>query len=370
MQKALHKIYGIIETGLLLLVGAFALYLSLSTKYGLLMNENFRWLTFAGALLILIIGLASASKLPKGSLSNVLFFLLLLFIVLIGKPYLPNANTIDPSEQFMSAGLWDQIDQTRFPKEELRNLSTLQADAFFESGASFTTVGVVKRLDELDGQKSFALMSTFMYCCVADMFGTGFRVPSDMFDELEDGQMLMISGKLADETQAIALPNFRFGRAMISSVNKDYYLKVDSIMAYSRLDQLPLLSEIILEGEKIQVFKNALMKSGLIDELSGQDAYTLFVPVDKALEDLDVPLDELSRRKLKKFINAHIVKGKLFSDDLANYKQVKTLGGDELTINFKCAKHTINNSRVLFEDTEAQNGIIHFIYPAITDPNE
>ncbi|MBK3517801.1 fasciclin domain-containing protein [Carboxylicivirga marina] len=365
----MRKIYGIIETGFLLLVGVFTLWLSLSEKYALLMNENFRWLTFAGSILILIIGITSLFKSPKSNIVNILFFGVLLLVVLIGKPYVPNESTINPSEHFMQAGLWDQIDQSRFPKEELRTLSTTEADKVYNKGRSFTTVGVVKRLDELDGHGSFALMSTFMYCCVADMFGTGFRVPSEKFADLEDGQMVMISGELINEEMPIELPNFRFGRAMISSINQNYYLKAENIMTYNRLDQLPLLSELISKGERIQLFNAALEKTGLIEELAGSESFTLFIPVDKAIENLETPLDQLSVRNLKKFLKAHIVEGKLFSKDLKEFDQLETISGKDISISFKPARHKVNESRVLFEDTEAQNGVIHYIYPALTESN-
>ncbi|WP_430817046.1 fasciclin domain-containing protein [Carboxylicivirga sp. RSCT41] len=366
MKATLAKIYGITEALMLLITGLFALGLSLSDNYGLLMNENFRWLTFAGALLLIIAGLVLLVKPPEKKGSNLVFFGLLFLLVVIGKPFLPNSDMPDPSASFMQAGLWDQIDQTRFPKEELSNLSTLGADMVYTSGSSFTTVGVVKRLDELDEQQSFALMSTFMYCCVADMFGTGFRVPADNFDKLEDGQMVMISGKLEKEQLPVDLPNFRFGRALISSTNKDYYLKAEHIMTYNRLDQLPLLSELITEGERIERFRAALERASLLDKLASDEPFTIFIPVDKALEDLDVPFEKMSKRELKKFLKTHMVKGKLLSRDLMQYDQIESLSGMELKIDFKHAKNTVNTSRVLFKDTEAQNGVLHFIYPALT----
>lgn len=364
----MRKIFGFIESGMLLLVGTFGLWLSLSDAYLLLMNDKFRWLTFTGALLLVLLGAVSIARPSKQSFHNTFFFVLLLLIVLLGKPYLPNANSINPSERFMQAGMWDQIDLEKFPKMELRNLSTSEDDKVFESGSSFTTVGVVKRLDDLNGHNSFAFMSTFMYCCVADMFGTGFRVPTEQLENLEDGQMVMITGKLAKEDTEIALPNFRFGMAMISSVNKNYYLQADEIMTFNRIDQLPRLKEILLQGEKIQLFAKALKESGLLDDLEKDGFYTLFVPVDKALENMEPSIEKMSPRKLKKFLKAHISKGKILSRDLSKQEKLKALNGKTLHIDHSNGKLKINQSRVLFKDTEAQNGIIHYVYPEIIKP--
>ena len=50
----------------------------------------------------------------------------------------------------------------------------------------------------------------------------------------------MVSGKLAKEQKEIALPDFRLGNAVLSSVETACHLKPDKIMSYDRIDQLPL----------------------------------------------------------------------------------------------------------------------------------
>jgi uncharacterized surface protein with fasciclin (FAS1) repeats len=366
MQVIMKKIYGICETGMLLIVGIFGLWLSLTDKYLLLMNENFRWLTFIGSALLVLLGIVVISKPQKRSITNVLSFGLMAMITLLGKPYLPDENAMTPSEGFIQAGLWEQIDQSHFPKKELSSLAIREADKIYENGSSFTTVGVVKRLEGLDGQNSFALMTTYMFCCVADMFGTGFRVPTENLKNMEDGQWVMISGKLVTEDTKIELPNFRFGRAMMASTNQNYYLQAEKIMTYNRIDQLPLLSELIIEGENTQMFEEALIKSGILENLEKAGPYTVFLPVDKAIENLETPLDKMSSRALKKFVKTHIVEGKLFTQDLKDEEELKTLSKKRLQIEYVNGKLQIAGSRILFKNSEARNGTIHYIYPAIT----
>lgn len=103
-----------------------------------------------------------------------------------------------------------------------------------------------------------------------------------------------------------------------------------------------------------------------MEDMEKSGSYTLFVPVDKALEMNQTPMETLSARKLKSFLKAHIVKGKIFSKELMKQETLKTLNGKTLKIDAKDGKLKINESRVLFKDTEAQNGVIHFIYPSIS----
>jgi len=46
-------------------------------------------------------------------------------------------------------------------------------------------------------------------------------------------------------------------------------------------------------------------------------------------------------------------------------EELETINGEDLKVEFFNAKFQINQSRILFKDTEARNGFIHFIYPAI-----
>jgi uncharacterized surface protein with fasciclin (FAS1) repeats len=44
---------------------------------------------------------------------------------------------------------------------------------------------------------------------------------------------------------------------------------------------------------------------------------------------------------------------------------METLNGQTLKVGFANARFQINQSRLLFKNDEARNGVIHFIYPAI-----
>jgi uncharacterized surface protein with fasciclin (FAS1) repeats len=272
-----------------------------------------------------------------------------------------------PPSTAMQAGLWEEVDQEKFPKRDLQDLFTETGSEYLFKDEAFTTIGIVKRLDELDRQGSIALMTNFMYCCLADMIGIGFRVPCDNPQDFEDGQWIMVSGTFEKEPVKIELPNFRFGRAMISSLSEEYYVQAHKIMTYDRVDQLPLLSELLDSTESGALFKEVLYKTGVIEELQGNEQLTVFMPVDQAIEALEKPIDEMSKKELKRFARNHIVTGRHSTNTLGDMEELKTIGKNKLKVNYENAKITINESRLLFTDFDGQNGTIHFIYPALTE---
>lgn len=184
-------------------------------------------------------------------------------------------------------------------------------------------------------------------------------------EKIEDGQWIMVSGKLVEEKTEIALPNFRFGRAMLSSVHKTYHLQPEKIMSYDRVDQLPLLTDQF--GIKTnRLFTKALQESGLWRDLEGNGPFTIFVPVDQAIENISgVSFDELPPDALKQLASSHIVMGKFFTRDLMEQEKLEAINDRVLQIELVNGTLRINQSRLLLKNTEARNGLIQYIYPAI-----
>lgn len=370
----MDKFWNRCEAFILTVLGVIILWFATAGDYGLLMNENFRWLTITGGALLLIMGVVFFGSAQKKSALNTCIFGVMLLVVFYGKPYLPDDNLMVQPETSLQTGLWDIIDQSRFPRIGLQELCTFESEKTFRSGGAFTTVGVARRLEGLDSHGSFALMTSFMYCCLADMYGVGLRVPSRDWKTIEDGQWIMISGTLAQETKDIILPNFRFGRAMLSSIRKDYYLKPDKIMIFDRASQMPVLTKkLSLNKGVCSRYSNALKKTGLWQTLEKEGPFTIFVPVDQALDNIegtlqDKAVDDLSPTELKQLVSSHIVKGKFYEKDLQGQVPLKTLNGLNLITESINGKVRINGSRLLHADSEAKNGVIHFIYPVIS-PN-
>jgi uncharacterized surface protein with fasciclin (FAS1) repeats len=361
----MKRIYGKLEAMTLVLVGLATAWFAFSTHYGLLMNPKFKWLSVTGALLVLGMGAVASISGSKRNALNVFVFGLLLLIILVGQPYLPDANSAMMVEPALQAGLWAQVDQVRFPRMDLQELYLKGTSETFLDDQSFTTIGVVKRLDAFDEQRSFALMTTMMACCIADAFAVGFRVPYDQWETIEDGQWLMVSGKLVQPGTVINVPNFRFGRAMLSTVDKEFVIQPETIMAYDRVAQLPLLSAQ-LNTDNIELFNKALKQTGLWQTLQEDGPFTVFVPVDQAFQDLDEQLfADAQFELLKQWLSCHIVPGKLFTSDLVERDSLQAINGQALKVELENGKLRVGQSRLLFKNKEAKNGVIHFVYPAI-----
>jgi hypothetical protein len=135
---------------------------------------------------------------------------------------------------------------------------------------------------------------------------------------------------------------------------------------YNRVDQLPLLTDQ-LSGQTNHLFSKALQESGLWQDPEEEGPFTVFVPVDQAIENLSgVSFDELSPAALKQLVSSHIIMSKFFVRNLMELERLETLNGQVLQVELTNGKIRINQSRLLLKDTEAHNGVIHFIYPAIT----
>jgi uncharacterized surface protein with fasciclin (FAS1) repeats len=79
----------------------------------------------------------------------------------------------------------------------------------------------------------------------------------------------------------------------------------------------------------------------------------------------DVSLDELSPAALKQLVSAHLVMGRFLVQDLMEREQLEALNGRVLRAELTNGKVRIDQSRLLLKNTEARNGVIHYIYPAL-----
>lgn len=363
----MKRLYGVLEAVMLPVVGAGALWLAMSENYTLLMNAKFRWLTMTGAILVLGMGIAALISGQKRNAINVLVFCFLLLIILIGKPYLPDASASAAKmvKSELEAGLWAQVDQKKFPRRNLDDLYLKNTNGELTDHRSFTTIGEVKRLPILDEHRSFAIMTSVMVCCVADAFAVGFRVPYENWENIEDGEWIMVSGKLAQPGLVLDIPNFRFGMAMLSTIHNEFIIEAESVMTYDPVMQLPLLTGK-LDSDNLSLFRKALEQTGLWQRLMEEGPFTVFAPVDQAMENLDKELfEDAEIESIKELLSFHIIPGKYFTKDLMEQKSLKSINGYELNIELEYGKLKVHEVRLLFKDVEARNGVIHFIYPAI-----
>jgi len=110
----------------------------------------------------------------------------------------------------------------------------------------------------------------------------------------------------------------------------------------------------------------AAKAAGLADTLASDGPFTVFAPTDEAFENLPKGtvkslLKPKNKSKLAAILKYHVVKGKVSSRDAIAAQTAKTLNGSKVKISIQNGKLSINDSTVVANDVEAENGIIHVI---------
>lgn len=301
--------------------------------------------------------------------SGIIVFGVLIFVILTGKPYQASNSSRMMAVPELSDDILSQIDQTKYPVKDLQDLffDLSREDALY--AGRFMAIGVVKRLSVLEQMGSFALMKSVMFCCMADAFAIGFPVSGNETAQYRNGQWVMVAGQFAKMPEPIEVPDFRFGMAMHSSLNNEVVIQADIILPYDRTKQLPLLTEL-LDNDRLQVFRKALKRSGLWDDLEKEGAFTVFAPVDDAFESAyGQRMLDAGPEELRDILSFHIVPQKLMSNDLFKHDSIKTLHSRDISLHAEYGKIKVEKSRILINNLEAKNGVLHCIYPALRYPS-
>jgi len=108
----------------------------------------------------------------------------------------------------------------------------------------------------------------------------------------------------------------------------------------------------------------AVQEAGLVDVLSGPGPFTVFAPTDSAFA--KVPASVLNdlladKEQLTQVLTYHVVPGKLMAEDVVAMDKIKTLQGNEITVNYDCSGVMVDNALVVNTDIVASNGVIHVI---------
>jgi len=358
---SLAFLIGKLEALVLLLVGGAVAWFAIAGRYELLMNPRFRWLSVTGAGLVLIMGLALLLSRERGSAQGVGAFLLLIVIVGAGRPDVPTVRSRMNLLPELDIELPDQIDEARFTRTKLQGLFT----AGEAPESDVVTMGAVKRLPETDERGGFLLMDSLMICCAADMFGIGFFVPVASVADYSDGELLIVCGRLERSDTPIQVGNFRFGNAVMTAVDEERLLRPEMIFPYDRMAGMPTVAGL-MDSEMLSVFRDALRRTDLWEELDGDDEFTVFAPVNEAFEKLGDRTPLLSQPdRMRSLLANHIVRGRLVASDLYRRDRLETVGGTTIGVQVVNGKLLINGSRVLLQDTEARNGVVHYVYPLI-----
>lgn len=110
----------------------------------------------------------------------------------------------------------------------------------------------------------------------------------------------------------------------------------------------------------------AVKAAGLVETLSSAGPFTVFAPTNEAFNKLPAgTVDELlkpeSKEKLSAVLTYHVVAGRYSSKDLKDGLKLKTVQGNEITINKKGNTWMVNNAKISIADIMDSNGVTYVI---------
>ncbi len=125
------------------------------------------------------------------------------------------------------------------------------------------------------------------------------------------------------------------------------------------------IADIVERSSNFSTLVAAARAAGLAKMLDSDGPFTLFAPTDVAFSKLpEGTLEELllpeNKKKLKELLTHHMLKGQVMSDDVSS-GDVKTVSGEDATIEVGETGVTIDGARVIATDVLASNGVIHVI---------
>ena len=299
---------------------------------------------------------------------------MLALIVAIARPYAYDVNAL------VVPAIWGveevplMIGDTRYTFVSLNemNRSIVPGDEKYEDRRIVMT-GLYKQTPELEADGHFALARPLSVCCAADALLVGIRAGGKADTTLID-QWVNVYGTIRRLDIPLPKPKIRHGAIRYASISEVFVLETDMVTSYVR----PRPKEGImqkLEDGNFDIFVGLAEKAGLPDMLKEQEMVTVLAPVDEAFGALppgfvEELLEKRNRDRLKAFVGNHVLIGNLTESDLRKLTSAKTIVGGAVTIRKVNGRLRAGDSRFLFKNIEAENGVIHAIYPALMPEDE
>jgi len=105
-------------------------------------------------------------------------------------------------------------------------------------------------------------------------------------------------------------------------------------------------------------FKQAIERTGILDEIKDIPGITVFAPSDEAL----AAASNISDAKLADLLRHHVaVEAVAYTVLLEDGITLKTLDGTELTVTFEDGAYLINGARIIRGDGLVKNGVVHVL---------
>ena len=118
------------------------------------------------------------------------------------------------------------------------------------------------------------------------------------------------------------------------------------------------------DSGSFSVFLDLVRAAGMEERLSNEGPYTLFVPDDDAFQEASrIEFDTIRQNagRLSDTLNYHIVPGVHSTIDLLGIRTLRSLLGEDLTVEVAPEGVLINGAAVVESDAWCTNGICHAI---------
>ena len=109
-----------------------------------------------------------------------------------------------------------------------------------------------------------------------------------------------------------------------------------------------------------------MQAAGLVDALQGEGPFTVFAPTDAAFAKLpegtvETLLKPENKDQLISILKFHVVSGSFTAREALKTSGVKTLQGQQLSLDIRNAKAVVNDATIIATDVQTSNGVIHII---------
>ena len=119
------------------------------------------------------------------------------------------------------------------------------------------------------------------------------------------------------------------------------------------------------------IFSSWLKSTGVASELKSNGTYTLFLPTDAAIAQLPAgTFKNLSVAGQKRFVENHIVSGRVIDVNAQVSASIWTLSGDPLNFTRRDGQPTLIGSSVIVAEYKASNGVVYVISGVLIPPQK
>ncbi len=130
------------------------------------------------------------------------------------------------------------------------------------------------------------------------------------------------------------------------------------------------VGDIAMADDSFTILVDAVIATGLVDVVQGDDPVTVLAPTNAAFEALpEGLLESLSEDQLRTILTYHVVEGRVPAEAVAGMATGTSVLGEDFTITVDGDTIMVNDATVIAADIEGSNGIIHVIDKVLIPPS-